>query len=147
MASVGNAGAVTVLKEHLMRHPSDRDTLQALISFSRDAGNFAVALEYAEQLARVAPNDPSLTLIDNLRRQIRMHEDGEPLPATDKFVGCVSCVSDGYAAATSSTSILSFPTVACAGARGLCQRGHSDHAAARSAFTTKGNIDADGPEE
>ena len=88
---------MTVLKEHLMRHPSDRDTLQALISFSRDAGNFAVALEYAEQLARVAPNDPSLTLIDNLRRQIRMHEDGEPLPATDKFVGCVSCVSDGYA--------------------------------------------------
>jgi hypothetical protein len=54
---------------------------------------FAVALEYAEQLARVAPNDPSLTLIDNLRRQIRMHD------ATDKFVGCVSCVSDGYAAA------------------------------------------------
>jgi hypothetical protein len=28
-------------------------------------------LHYAEQLARVAPNDPSLTaLIDNLRRQI-----------------------------------------------------------------------------
>jgi hypothetical protein len=62
MASVGTAGAVTVLKEHLMRHPSDRDTLQAHISFSRDAGNLAVALEYAEQLARVAPNDPSLTL-------------------------------------------------------------------------------------
>src|SRR6516164_912673 len=38
-------------------------------------------------------------------------------------------------------------TVACAGARGLCQRGHSDHPAARSAFATKGNVNADGPEE
>src|SRR5262245_246319 len=38
-------------------------------------------------------------------------------------------------------------TVACAGARELCQRGHSDHPAARSAFATKGNINADGPEE
>jgi hypothetical protein len=105
------AGAVTVLKENLMRHPSDRDTLQAVVSFSRDAGN-----------SRSHSNTPSnwhalrrmiqLTLIDNLRRQIRMHDDGEPLPATDKFVGCVSCVSDGYAAAASSTSILNPPTVA-----------------------------------
>ena len=63
--------AMAVLKKSLARHPGDRDTLLALISFSRDAGDFATALHYAEQLARVAPNDPSLTaLIDNLRRQI-----------------------------------------------------------------------------
>src|SRR5262249_6112544 len=37
--------------------------------------------------------------------------------------------------------------VASAGVRGLRQRGHSDHPAARSSFATKGNINADGPEE
>jgi predicted CXXCH cytochrome family protein len=63
--------AMKVLKENLVRHPNDRDTLQALISFSRDMGNFAAALEYAEQLARIAPGDSSLaTLIEDLRRQM-----------------------------------------------------------------------------
>ena len=55
--------AIAVLKESLARHPDDRDTLLALISFSRDAGDFATALEYAEQLARVAPDDPSLVAL------------------------------------------------------------------------------------
>jgi predicted CXXCH cytochrome family protein len=63
--------AMAVLRESVARHAGDRDTLLGLVSFSRDAGDFATALHYAEQLARVAPNDPSLTaLIDNLRRQI-----------------------------------------------------------------------------
>ena len=62
--------AMTVLKQILVRHPDDRDTLLALISFSRDAGDFATALDYAERLARVAPNDPDLAaLIESLRRQ------------------------------------------------------------------------------
>ena len=39
------------------------------------------------------------------------------------------------------------PTVAFACARGLCQRSHSDHPAARSALASKGNINADGPKE
>jgi hypothetical protein len=44
--------------------------LLALISFSRDARDFATALAYAEQLARVAPNDPDVVaLIESLRRQ------------------------------------------------------------------------------
>jgi Flp pilus assembly protein TadD len=64
--------AMTVLKEILVRRPNDRDTLSALIGFSRDAGDFGTALEYAEQLARVVPADPSLAgLIDNLQRQIK----------------------------------------------------------------------------
>jgi predicted CXXCH cytochrome family protein len=64
--------AMAVLKAALARHPGDRDTLLALVSFSRDAGDVRTALDYAEQLARVVPNDPSLTsLIENLRRQIR----------------------------------------------------------------------------
>jgi hypothetical protein len=72
------AGVVTILKENLTRHPSDRHS-SATRKLQPRCRQFAVALEYAEQLARVAPNDPSLTLIDNLRHQIRMHDDGEPL--------------------------------------------------------------------
>jgi Flp pilus assembly protein TadD len=63
--------AMTVLKENRARHPGDRDTLQALVTFSRDAGDFAAALGYAEQLARMMPGDISLdALISNLRSQI-----------------------------------------------------------------------------
>jgi predicted CXXCH cytochrome family protein len=62
--------AMTVLKQILVRHPDDRDTLLALISFSRDAGDFGTALDYAERLARVTPNDPDVVaLIESLRRQ------------------------------------------------------------------------------
>jgi tetratricopeptide (TPR) repeat protein len=64
--------AMRALKENLVRHPGDRDTLLALVSFSRDAGDVAAALGYAEQLARVAPGEPGLAgLIENLRRQIK----------------------------------------------------------------------------
>jgi Flp pilus assembly protein TadD len=60
------------LREALARHSNDRDILQALISFIREAGDFPTALEYAERLARLLPNDPSLAaLIENLRGQIK----------------------------------------------------------------------------
>jgi Flp pilus assembly protein TadD len=70
--SAGRGGeALTVLKEILVRHPADRDTLLALVGFSRDTGDFAAALEYAERLARVAPGDRNLvTFIESLRRQM-----------------------------------------------------------------------------
>lgn len=69
--SVGRgAEAIAVLKENLIRHPGDRDTLLALISFSRDAGDLATALEYAEQLAQFEPTSPEITnLVETLRRQ------------------------------------------------------------------------------
>jgi predicted CXXCH cytochrome family protein len=64
--------AVSVLKENLARHPEDRDTLQALIAFNRDAGDAASALAYAEQLARIEPNDRTLAdLIQDLRRRAK----------------------------------------------------------------------------
>ena len=64
---------MTVLKEILARHPGDRETLLALISFSRDAGDFPTALEYAERLANVRPGDPDVSaLIENLRRQSKV---------------------------------------------------------------------------
>jgi Flp pilus assembly protein TadD len=62
--------AMTVLKDNLTRHPGDRDTLLALVSFSRDAGDFATALEYAEQLAKIEPTNRDLAdVIQDLRRQ------------------------------------------------------------------------------
>jgi Flp pilus assembly protein TadD len=62
--------ATAALKENLVRHPNDRDTLLALISFSRESGDLNAALEYAERLGRIAPNAPGLTgLIQDLRRQ------------------------------------------------------------------------------
>jgi tetratricopeptide (TPR) repeat protein len=49
------AEAMTELKETLARHPNDRETLLALVSFSRDSGDARAALEYAERLAGIAP--------------------------------------------------------------------------------------------
>ena len=69
--SAGRIGeAMTEFKEDLARHPDDRDTLLALITFSRDAGDVGAALEYAEQLAQIAPQERGLAaLIEELRRQ------------------------------------------------------------------------------
>ena len=62
--------AMTVLREGLARHPEDRDILLALVSFSRDAGDIRSALEYAERLTRIAPNDRDLAgLVQDLQRR------------------------------------------------------------------------------
>jgi predicted CXXCH cytochrome family protein len=70
--AAGRGGEViAVLKESLARHPGDRDTLQALMTFCRDAGDVASALDYAERLARLLPNDVTLAaLVNQLRRQL-----------------------------------------------------------------------------
>jgi predicted CXXCH cytochrome family protein len=63
--------ATKVLTENLARHSNDRDTLTALIGFSRDEGDDATALAYAERLAQIEPNDPALAkLIKDLRSEI-----------------------------------------------------------------------------
>ena len=63
--------SITVLEENLARHPSDRDTLMALISFHRGAGHIASALKYAQQLAVITPEDKDLIrLIEDLRRGV-----------------------------------------------------------------------------
>jgi predicted CXXCH cytochrome family protein len=62
--------ALTVLKDNLAKHPDDRDTLLALVTFNRDAGDIPAALEYAGQLARLAPTDRGLAdLVADLRRR------------------------------------------------------------------------------
>jgi predicted CXXCH cytochrome family protein len=64
--------ALSVLKNILERRPNDQDTLMAIISFSREAGDFETALAYAEQLARIAPTDPNLAgLVEDLRRKAK----------------------------------------------------------------------------
>jgi thioredoxin-like negative regulator of GroEL len=61
--------ALALLKKTLAKHPNDRDTLMALISFSRDAGDAGSALAYARQLEQLAP-DPQLTrLIEELQQR------------------------------------------------------------------------------
>jgi predicted CXXCH cytochrome family protein len=64
------AEAIQALKDNLARHPADRDTLSALVSFNRDARDFASALLYAEQLLQADPNNAELkSLIETLRRE------------------------------------------------------------------------------
>jgi Flp pilus assembly protein TadD len=61
--------AITVLKESLALHPSDHDTLSALIAFNRAAGDIGSAITYAERLAAVTSDDGNLAaLIQQLRR-------------------------------------------------------------------------------
>jgi len=63
---------MAVLTESAARHPDDRDTLVALVTYNRDAGDFASALEYAQRLIRLEPDDLTLNaLIENLRRQTK----------------------------------------------------------------------------
>jgi tetratricopeptide (TPR) repeat protein len=70
-----NSEAMTTLNESLARHPDDRDTLLALVSFSRDAGDPATALTYAEQLAQIAPADSNIAnLVQDLQRQVKKLE-------------------------------------------------------------------------
>jgi Flp pilus assembly protein TadD len=67
--------AIMVLKQSLERHPADRDTLLALVSFSRDGGDLTAALNYAVRLSRVAPDLSGLTeLIGNLKAQTNKPE-------------------------------------------------------------------------
>jgi predicted CXXCH cytochrome family protein len=64
--------SMKVLKENLARHPDDRDTLLALLAFNRDAGDLGAALDYAERLSRLAPNDRDLArLTDDLRARLK----------------------------------------------------------------------------
>lgn len=67
--------AMAVLKEALRNQPNDRGILQALVSFSREAGDTASALGYAERLAMLGLPDRGLAAqIEELRRAVRRPE-------------------------------------------------------------------------
>jgi predicted CXXCH cytochrome family protein len=64
--------SMKALKDNLAQHPDDRETLLALVTFSRDAGDLGSALSYAEQLTRINPNDRELArLADELRARLK----------------------------------------------------------------------------
>jgi tetratricopeptide (TPR) repeat protein len=63
--------AIAQLKKSLAEHPENREIIMAIVSFSRDAGDAATALQYAEQAARIAPDDSTIRdLVGTLRREI-----------------------------------------------------------------------------
>jgi len=59
--------ALAVMRKAHDAHPGDRDVLEALVFFNRDAGNLPAARAYAQQLAALAPDDPS---VQQLLRQL-----------------------------------------------------------------------------
>jgi predicted CXXCH cytochrome family protein len=61
--------AIAILKSTLQRHPFDRELLTAATTFSRDAGDRSTALDFAERLARIMPDDPAVRrLVEDLRK-------------------------------------------------------------------------------
>jgi predicted CXXCH cytochrome family protein len=60
---------IAVLQEALQKHPANREILSALISFNRIAGNTTAALDFAERLALVTPDDQSLAALVRELRQ------------------------------------------------------------------------------
>lgn len=60
--------ALAVLKSSVQRHPNDRETLSALISLSREAGDATAALNYAERLGQLSPDAGLSALIEELRK-------------------------------------------------------------------------------
>ncbi|MEE8633461.1 MAG: cytochrome c3 family protein [Methyloceanibacter sp.] len=65
------AKALQVLEDNVERHPGDRESLLALVNFSRADSKLAKALRYAEQLAKIEPDNQQLAvLIQALRREV-----------------------------------------------------------------------------
>jgi Flp pilus assembly protein TadD len=67
----GRAGdAIAVLEAAHRRRPAERDTLAALATYLAERDDVRRALEYAEKLAALAPDDaPARTLVETLRRR------------------------------------------------------------------------------
>jgi Flp pilus assembly protein TadD len=62
--------AIAYLRDRLVEHPENLDIIMAIVSFSREAGDAATALQYAEQAIKMTPDDPTIrTLVEQLRRQ------------------------------------------------------------------------------
>jgi len=60
---------MALLKKTLASRPNDRDTLMALLSFSRESGDTDNALAYASRLQQLSPDPELARVIEALRRQ------------------------------------------------------------------------------
>jgi predicted CXXCH cytochrome family protein len=68
--SIGaGASAMELLENAHKRHPTDRDTLLALVSISRDTGDFATALSHARELVALYPGYAARMLILDLEKR------------------------------------------------------------------------------
>jgi Flp pilus assembly protein TadD len=66
------AEARDVLKNTLARHPYNRDVLAALTSYEVEAAKYSSALEFAERLLELEPENPEFTtLVGRLKQQVR----------------------------------------------------------------------------
>jgi predicted CXXCH cytochrome family protein len=62
--------AIAYLKDSLTRHPENRDIILAIVNFSKEAGDAATALQYAQQALELEADDPAIkTLVEQLRRR------------------------------------------------------------------------------
>lgn len=70
LQSQGRIGeAIAVLEAVRQRRPGDINTLSALVSYHREAGELKSALDYARQLERAVPNDPA---VERLIRELEV---------------------------------------------------------------------------
>jgi predicted CXXCH cytochrome family protein len=73
------AEALALLERTHLRHPADRDTLMALVAFSRDAGDIARALVHAQALVALDPANPeAVRMLRDLRQQQQRGDVGGP---------------------------------------------------------------------
>jgi Flp pilus assembly protein TadD len=67
-----SAEAREVLKATLVRHPYDRDTLMALLSYAMEAQSYGEALDAAQRLVRLEPDRPEFArLVEQLTKRAR----------------------------------------------------------------------------
>ncbi len=67
-----SAEAMEILKNALVRHPYDRDLLSAMITYEAEAGVFTSALERAELLSQLEPDNLQISqLVASLRGKVR----------------------------------------------------------------------------
>ena len=52
--------AIEILERNVRLHPYDRDSLAALVSFCEQAGKSVAALNYAQRLYELDPDDPQV---------------------------------------------------------------------------------------
>ena len=64
--------ALALLEEAHQQHPADRNVLMALVSITRDNGNFAQALRHARELLTLDPGNAQLqALIAELEKKAK----------------------------------------------------------------------------